>query len=175
MTFSRRSRGFTIIELMTVLVIAGVLLVIAAPAFRDMLERRRLEGQANELVTDLAYAKSEAVQRNRHVELLTGGGGTCYTIAVMTAATPPVGNCNCAAAAGLRCTAAGTIELKTVTLTTGATVTDGSDFIFEPVRGGLAPIAPATVPAAASAAVGLGSRSYTVSVTAYGRVTPFAP
>jgi type IV fimbrial biogenesis protein FimT len=168
-------RGFTMVELMTVIVIAGVLATLAVPSFRDMLERRRVEGQANELVTDLAYAKSEAVQRNRSVELLTGGGGTCYTIAVMTTATPPVGNCDCTAAAGSRCTTAGTTELKTVTLTGGATVTNGSEFIFEPVRGSLAPVPPATVSAAASAAVSLGSRSYTVSVTAYGRVTPFTP
>jgi type IV fimbrial biogenesis protein FimT len=167
--------GFTIIELMTTLVIAGVLMTIAAPAFTNMLERRRLEGSANELVTDLAYAKSEAVQLNRNVELLAGGGGACYTIAVMTPATPPVGNCDCSAPAGSRCAVADTRELKTVTLTRGVTVTNGSRFVFEPVRGSLAPIAPATVPVAASAVVTLGARSHTVAVTAYGRVTPFTP
>ena len=160
--------GFTIIELMTVMVIAGVLLVIALPAFNDMLARRRLEGQADELVTDLSYAKSEAVQRNRSVELRTGGAGTCYTVAVMTAATPPVGNCDCTAAVGARCTVAGTTELKTVTLNGGVTVTNGTPvFEFEPVRGAVA--------AAASAVVSNGTRSYTVSVTANGRVTPFTP
>jgi type IV fimbrial biogenesis protein FimT len=149
--------GFTIIELMTVLVIAGVLLVIALPSFNDMLARRRVEGQANELVTDLAYAKSEAVQRNRNVALFTGGGGTCYTIAVWTTGT---GSCNCA------CTG-GPVQLKTVALNNGVAVTDGVTFDFEPVRGALQPAT------AASAAVSLGSRTYTVSVTAYGRVTPF--
>jgi type IV fimbrial biogenesis protein FimT len=164
-----RQTGFTIIELMTAVVIAGVLLVIAMPSFRDMLEKRRVEGQANELVADLAYAKSEAVQRNRSVEVRTGGAGTCYTVAVMTSATPPVGNCNCAAAVGSRCTVAGAIELKTVSLTGGATLDDGRVFVFEPVRGALEPAV------AASAVVRLGARSYTVDVTAYGRVTPFAP
>ncbi len=169
------ARGFTIIELMTVLLIAGVLLVIAAPAFTDMLERRRVEGQANEFVTDLSYAKSEAVQRNRNIEVLAGGGGTCYTIAAMTTGTSPAGGCDCTAAPGSRCTSADTAELKTVTLTGGVTLTNGSRFVFEPVRGGLAPIPPAAVPAAASAVVSVGSRSYTVSVTAYGRITPFTP
>ena len=164
----KRSRqfGFTIIELMTVMVIVGVLLVLALPSFNETLARRRLEGQANELVTDLSYAKSEAVQRNRNIELRTGGAGTCYTVAVMTAATPPVGNCDCTAAVGSRCTVAGTTELKTVTLTGGITVTNGTPvFEFEPVRGAAA--------AATSAVVSNGTRTYTVSVTAYGRVTPF--
>jgi prepilin-type N-terminal cleavage/methylation domain-containing protein len=168
MTAHRTQRGFTIIELMTVVIIAAILLAIAAPAFNDMLARRRLEGQANELVIDLAYAKSEAVQRNRNVELLTGGGGTCYTVAAMNAATPPVGNCDCSAAPGSRCTVAGTAELKTVTLTGGVVVGDGISFQFEPVRGAL-------VTAPASATVTLGSRSYTVSVAANGRVAPFTP
>ena len=162
----RRALGFTIIELMTVLVLTGILLAIAAPAFNDMLQRRRGEGQANELVTDLAYAKSEAVQRNRNVRLVTGGSGTCYSVAAWP--SPPAGGCDCTAAPGVRCTG-GPTELKTVTLTNAATVTNGVTFDFEPVRGGLEPAT------AASAVVALGSRNYTVSVTAYGRVTPFTP
>jgi Tfp pilus assembly protein FimT len=114
---------------MTVVVIAGILLVLALPAFNDMLERRRLEGQANELVTDLAYAKSEAVQRNRNVVLITGGGGTCYTIAAWTESASRTGSCDCASGAGTSCTPRppgvnDPLELKTVLLTTTATVTN---------------------------------------------------
>jgi type IV fimbrial biogenesis protein FimT len=160
-----RQRGFTMIELMTVMVIAGVLLVLALPSFNDMLERRRVEGQANELVTDLSYAKSEAVQRNRNVLLQTDPAGTtCYTIAVMP--DPPAGSCDCTASP--RCTG-GPMELKTVTLANGASVTTNTLFTFEPVRGALTPAT------AASAAIAMGARSYTVQVTAYGRVTPFTP
>lgn len=160
----RDQSGFTMIELMTVMIIAAILLVIAAPAFNDMLERRRLEGQANELVIDLAYAKSEAVQRNSNVMLRTHPTGTgCYTIAVWTTG---VGDCNCSATP--RCTG-GPTELKTVTLSNNVTVTSNVRFDFEPVRGALQPAA------AASAAVTLGSRSYAVSVAANGRIAPFAP
>ena len=76
MRIPSRQAGFTIIELMTVMVIAGVLLALALPSFNETLARRRLEGQANELVTDLSYAKSEAVARNRSVLLQTNPGGT---------------------------------------------------------------------------------------------------
>jgi type IV fimbrial biogenesis protein FimT len=169
-------RGFTIIELMTVMVVAAILLVLAAPAFNDMLERRRVEGRANELVTDLAYAKSESVQRNRNVVLITGGSGTCYTIAAWTAPVASrTGSCNCANGAGASCTPAlpsGTdpTELKTVTLSNSVVVTSEVTFDFEPLRGALQP--PAT---AASAVVSLDSRTYTVTVNANGRVAPFAP
>jgi prepilin-type N-terminal cleavage/methylation domain-containing protein len=166
MSACRSQGGFTIIELMTVMVIAAVLLVLALPSFNETLARRRLEGQANELVTDLSYAKSEAVARNRSVELRTGGGGTCYTIGVMNTATPSVGNCDCSAAPGSRCGVAGTIELKTVTLSSGVTVDNNIAFAFEPVRGS----APA-----ASAAMTNGTRTYTVQVTANGRIAPFTP
>jgi prepilin-type N-terminal cleavage/methylation domain-containing protein len=156
--------GFTIIELMTVMIIAAILLTIAAPAFNDMLERRRLEGQANELVVDLAYAKSEAVQRNSNVMLRTHPTTTgCYTIAAWTTG---VGDCNCSATP--RCTG-GPVELKTVTLSNNVAVTSNVRFDFEPVRGALQPAA------AASAVVSLGSRSYTVSVAANGRIAPFSP
>jgi prepilin-type N-terminal cleavage/methylation domain-containing protein len=154
--------GFTTIELMTVLVIIGVLLVLALPSFNDTLAKRRLEGQANEFVTDLAYAKSEAVQRNRNVFVQTDPAGTtCYTIAVMP--ETPAGSCNCAGCTG------GPTLLKSVTLSNGMTVTTNTLFTFEPVQGALTPAA------AASAAIALGTRSYTVQVTAYGRVSPFTP
>lgn len=159
-----RQRGFTSIELMVVVVIAGVLLVLALPSFNDLMERRRIEGQANELVSDLSYAKSEAVQRNRNVFLRTDPAGTtCYVIAVMP--DPPAGTCSCTATP--RCTG-GPEELKTVTLANGMSVSRNVMFEFEPVRGAMA------TAAAASAAVGLNARSYTVTVTANGRVAPFA-
>jgi type IV fimbrial biogenesis protein FimT len=156
----RAQVGFTIIELMVVIVIAGVLLVLALPSFNDMLARRRLQGQANELVTDLSYAKSEAVQRNRNVLLRTDPGGTsCYVVAVMP--DPPAGSCDCTASP--RCTG-GPTELKTVTLTSGVTVTTNRLITFEPVRG---------TANADSIAVQDSLRTYTVSVAANGRVTPF--
>jgi type IV fimbrial biogenesis protein FimT len=166
MATSRCQQGFTAIELMTVLVIAGILLVLALPAFNDMLARRRLEGQANELVTDLAYAKSEAVQRNQNVRVITGGGGACYILAVWP--IPAAGSCNCAAAPGSRCTG-GPSELKTVSLSNSVTLTNAVTFDFEPVRGAMQSAT------AASAVVALGTRNYTVTVAGNGRIAPFAP
>jgi type IV fimbrial biogenesis protein FimT len=176
MRLHQSQRGFTMVELMTVVIIASILAALAVPSFREMLERRRLEGQANEFVTDLQYAKSEAVARNRNVQIIPGGNGTCYTVAVWATAAqggPRVGGCDCTLGANAACAAgAGNrpIELKTATLVGGATVASANAvaFEFEPVRGALEPAG------AASAAVSLNSRTYTVEVSALGRVGPLS-
>ena len=77
----RAQRGFTIIELMTALVVAGILLAVAIPSFRELLARNRVEGVAGELSTDLQYARSEAVSRNAQVGLIAEGN--CYTVFVV--------------------------------------------------------------------------------------------
>jgi type IV fimbrial biogenesis protein FimT len=76
----RRAGGFTIIELMTVMVIAAVLLVIAVPSFRDFFAKRRVEGVFSELQTDLQLARSEAVSRGRPARVTFGP--SCYVVHV---------------------------------------------------------------------------------------------
>ena len=56
-------RGFTLIELMVSLTVAGILFAIAIPAFNSFLQNDRDTGQANSLVESLSYARSEAVKR----------------------------------------------------------------------------------------------------------------
>jgi type IV fimbrial biogenesis protein FimT len=82
----RAMAGFTVIELMAVVVITAVLLVLAVPPFLDLLAKRRLEGVANELSVDLQYARSEAVSRQLDVALATLADGRGYSL---TAATTP--------------------------------------------------------------------------------------
>lgn len=57
------SKGFTLIELMITLAIAAIVLGMAAPAMRDMLQNGRITSQANDLLTALNIARSEAVKR----------------------------------------------------------------------------------------------------------------
>lgn len=120
-------RGFTMIEMLIVLVLAGALLALAAPSFINTLAKNRLEGVANELVTDVQFARSEAVARNAEVRLVVGAGGQCYTISVG-------GSCNCQASPVC---SGGASEMKTVRFTdSGATATVAT-FAFDPVRGSL--------------------------------------
>lgn len=57
----KSNAGFTIIELMTVLVIAAILATLAAPALYDMILSNRLTSKTNDIVSDLMLARTQAV------------------------------------------------------------------------------------------------------------------
>ena len=85
-----RTTGFTIIELLVAVAIAAILIALAAPSFAEFLAKRRVEGTTSELVTDMQFARSEAVSRNAPVRITFGSG--CYVIhlkSVTVDADPP--------------------------------------------------------------------------------------
>lgn len=58
----RQWRGFTLLELMIVIVVLGVLLSIAVPSFKEMSDRNKLTATTNDLIMALLSARSEAVK-----------------------------------------------------------------------------------------------------------------
>ena len=62
-----RADGFTLVELLITLVIAGLLLALAVPSFRNMMLSNRLNTSANAVVNALSLARSEAIKRNQEV------------------------------------------------------------------------------------------------------------
>jgi type IV fimbrial biogenesis protein FimT len=63
------ARGFTLVELMVVLIIVAVLLMVALPSFSVLTYRTKLKSYANEVVTSVYLARSEAIKRNADVTL----------------------------------------------------------------------------------------------------------
>src|SRR5690606_38709833 len=57
----KRAAGFTLLELMTTLIVISVLLTVAVPGFFDTIRTNRAAANANELVTALSIARSEAI------------------------------------------------------------------------------------------------------------------
>ena len=59
-----RNRGFTIIELMIVIVVGAIGITLAVPSFRDVIERKQVGGAAEAAYEQLQRARSQAVSRS---------------------------------------------------------------------------------------------------------------
>ena len=62
-----RSRGFTLVELITTLTVAGILATLAVPSFTLFVKNNRLITETNDFVTALNVARSEAIRRGDRV------------------------------------------------------------------------------------------------------------
>jgi type IV fimbrial biogenesis protein FimT len=60
-------RGFSAVELLTVIALMAVLSAIAVPNMVSMLPRQRLGGSAREILSVLHYAKMSAIKENANV------------------------------------------------------------------------------------------------------------
>lgn len=77
---SRRSklRGFTALELLFVVAIAGVLAALAIPSFSELRRGAGVSSSANQMLWALHYARSSAILRNLPaVVCLSADGATC--------------------------------------------------------------------------------------------------
>jgi type IV fimbrial biogenesis protein FimT len=73
-----RSRGFTLVELITAVAVLAILVALAVPNFNDATLSARLNGFANSLVAAAQMARSEAIKRNETIRLCaSSGGATC--------------------------------------------------------------------------------------------------
>ena len=63
----RGARGFTMIELMVTLTVAGVLTALALPNLRPFIQSSRLTSASNDLLRSLYIARAEAVKRQVNV------------------------------------------------------------------------------------------------------------
>jgi prepilin-type N-terminal cleavage/methylation domain-containing protein len=129
----RAARGVTVIEMMVVVVVAGVILALAVPSLRELLARQRVAAITAELVTDLQFARSEAVARSNDVAITFRDDDrpgqptmTCYTVHTTGLTT---GVCDCRKPLGTACLnslglpRAGLTEIKTTQVLRSTTVT----------------------------------------------------
>ncbi len=67
----RAESGFTLLELMLVVAIAGVLLAVGIPAMGDYIRNSRITSAANDVMAALHFTRSEAIKRRQPVTLCT--------------------------------------------------------------------------------------------------------
>lgn len=68
-----RLKGFTLLEMLLVVVIMGIMLMVAVPNFTNMVQDQRAGSQVNDFIAALAQARSEAVKQGVTVTITAVG------------------------------------------------------------------------------------------------------
>ena len=69
------ARGFTMVELLTVMSILVIILGVMAPSFSEFLAAQQAKGLSYDLTGDLMLARNEALKRNASVTVSRGSAG----------------------------------------------------------------------------------------------------
>lgn len=75
----KQSAGFTLLELMTALSVAGVVLAFGVPAFTDITRNNRLTTAANDLLHSIQVARTEAIKRQLPVAVCASSDSAAAT------------------------------------------------------------------------------------------------
>lgn len=88
------ARGFTLVEMLIVVIILGVIVTIAVPSFNSSIHTSKAKRAAETLNAFLVNAKSEAIKRNSKVYAVftSSGGGATWCAGLTTSTT-----CDCTA------------------------------------------------------------------------------
>ena len=167
-----RGRGLGTLEWLVVVAVIGIVAAAALPSWMGHLERRAVEGAATQLLGDLQYARSEAVQRNEAVAVTAGAN--CHVIHLASASAA----CSSAGAAVSPEAAA----LKSVVLEGRPAVTASAEgglarVVFDPVgaTATFVGVAAGTDSASWLVSSANGSLGIRVSVNPAGRATACVP
>jgi prepilin-type N-terminal cleavage/methylation domain-containing protein len=71
--------GFSLVEIMIVIVLVGLLVVMVGPPMYGYLQAHRLQTGTDRLVTDLQYARAQSISRGRILRINTTVNGYAIT------------------------------------------------------------------------------------------------
>ena len=92
MATQKQSQGFTLLELLITVTVAGIILALAMPSYTDIINKRAVKNAAEQSSTFMALARAEAVKRNRAVTVRIEAAAGNFCIGLTT---DPAGNCDC--------------------------------------------------------------------------------
>ncbi len=72
--YSKRNRGFTLLELIVTITIGGVLLAYGIPAYHDFSVRQKMSNDINDWVGDMTLARTTAVKMGQKVVIQSMSG-----------------------------------------------------------------------------------------------------
>ena len=135
---ARTQRGVTLIEACIVVAVSAVLVGVAAPGMRDLVDARRLDGAATQLATDIQFLRTEAIARNQplRLSLHASPAGSCYVLHSGAA-----DQCTCSTPGPAQCSGDAR-EIKTVTVATADRVSlqaNVTSVLFDPLHGTSSP------------------------------------
>lgn len=105
-----RAGGFTLIEMLVVVVVTIIVIAVAAPSLKSVVLRQRVRAVNQQLVTDLQFARSEAVARNMVVRTSFRRNTTFSCYAIFSVTSSGTTSCNCTLTTP--CTSAGANLLR---------------------------------------------------------------
>lgn len=129
-----RQHGLTLVECGVVLAVVAIVAATAAPSLVAFIDKRRLDGAAAALASDIQFVRSEAVSRRQALRLSVQGGtaSSCWIVHTGTAA-----QCTCAGSGPAVCSG-GAMAMKTVVLPAAERVrvsANAGSILFDPLHG----------------------------------------
>jgi type IV fimbrial biogenesis protein FimT len=77
---ARSCRGITLLEMITVMGIAAILMAIAVPSYKYVTNSNRIAAEVNGLLGDMQFARGEAIKEGQTVTVcVSTDGATCAT------------------------------------------------------------------------------------------------
>lgn len=163
-SFNKRvnSKGFTLLELIMVLGIAGILVSVAVPSFADLLSANKVSGAAEKIKADFEWARSIAIRNNADIYMDVSAGTSSWCYGFTDAAT-----CDCSqtsAVASDACTVDGSLKRNTQSPYGNTALASTISYMTFKSRGLMAA-------AGGTLSLSLGSKTVTLEISRLGRST----
>lgn len=72
----KKTKGFTLVELMVIIAVISILSMLAVPSFKVSMVNNRLIGETTNMTAILNLARAEALRRNDYVSVCPSSNGT---------------------------------------------------------------------------------------------------